>query len=81
MVPLSGSIEMLRVARERMGYGYTSSTNITSPIYMSDIQRLTGGNSSGSGNSYPAVNLNNIADQRPDGSNPLAISEFRGYIC
>lgn len=78
-VPDTGSIEMLKVARERKGYGYTSSTSITGPIYMSDIQRLTGGNSSGSGESYPAVNLNNPADQRPDGSNPLAMSEFRGY--
>jgi len=78
-VPDTGSIEMLKVARERKGYGYTSSTSITSPIYMSDIQRLTGGNSSGSGESYPAVNTLNPADERPDGANPLAMSEFRGY--
>lgn len=78
-VPDTGSIEMLKVAKERKGYGYTSATGITSPIYMSDIQRLTGGNSSGSGESYPAVNLNNPSDQRPDGSNPLAMSEFRSY--
>lgn len=78
-VPITGPIEMIKLARERMGAGYTSSYTITAPIYMSDVSRLTGGNSSGSGNSYPAVNLNNIADQRPDGIDPLAISEFRGY--
>lgn len=79
MVPLSGTIEILRLARERKGFGYTSSTSITSPIYFSDLHRLSGGNTSGSGTSYPAINMNNAADQRPDGSNPLSTGEFRGY--
>tara|TARA_R100000734_G_scaffold18969_1_gene17280 strand:- start:1009 stop:1533 length:525 start_codon:yes stop_codon:yes gene_type:complete len=78
-VPTSGSIEMLKLARERKGNGYTSSATITSPIHLSDLSRLTGGNSSGSGVSYPAINQLNPADSKPDGSNPLAISEFRGY--
>lgn len=79
-VPEAGNpLEMLKIARERKGYGYTSSTNINGPIYMSDISRLTGGNSSGSGESYPAINTNNPSDQRPDGSNPLAFSEFISY--
>ena len=70
---------MLKTARERTGAGYTSNFYIAPPIYMSDIQRLTGGNSSGSGRSYPAVALANPIDNRPDGENPLAMSEFSLY--
>jgi len=72
-------ISMLKTARERTGAGYTSSFSITNPIYMSDIQRLSGGNTSGSGNSYPAVALANPINNRPDGQNPLAMSEFSLY--
>lgn len=72
-------ISMLKTARERTGAGYTSSFAITNPIYMSDIQRLSGGNTSGSGNSYPAVALANPIDNRPDGENPLHMSEFNLY--
>jgi hypothetical protein len=78
-VPTSGSIEMLKLARERKGFGYTSSGTITSPIHLSDLSRLSGGNTSGSGTSYPAVNLLNPVTNRPDGSNPQSMSEFRGY--
>ena len=46
---------------------------------MSDISRLTGGNSSGSGTSYPAVNTLNPALERPDGADPLQMSEFYSY--
>ena len=72
-------ISMLKTARERTGAGYTSSFSITNPIHMSDLQRLSGGNTSGSGNSYPAVNLGNPVTNRPDGSNPLQFSEFSQY--
>ena len=72
-------LSMNKIARERKGYGYNSATNVTSPIYMSDISRLTGGNTSGSGTSYPAVNMLNSALNRPDGSDPLQMSEFYGY--
>ena len=72
-------LSMLKVARERTGSGYTSSIVIAPPIYMSDIQRLSGGNSSGSGRSYPAVALANPIDNRPDGENPLHMSEFNLY--
>ena len=72
-------ISMLKTARERTGSGYTSSISIASPIYMSDIQRLSGGNTSGSGRSYPAVNTLNPVENRPDGSNPLGMSEFSEY--
>ena len=78
-VPSSGSIEMLKLAKERKFSNYNSSSSITSPIFLSDLSRLTGGNSSGSGTSYPAINLANPSTSRPDGSNPLQMSEFRGY--
>ena len=73
-VPEAGNeLSMNKIARERKGFGYDSATNVTSPIYMSDISRLTGGNSSGSGTSYPAVNTLNPANERPDGEDPLQI--------
>ena len=72
-------ITMIKTARERTGAGYDSSYSITNPIYMSDLQRVTGGNASGSGNSYPAVNTLNPIENRPDGSNPLEFSEFSQY--
>ncbi len=70
---------MVKIARERLGYGYDGTFSVTAPIYMSDLQRLSGGNSSGSGNSYLAVNTLNPIENRPDGENPLSTSEFRSY--
>jgi hypothetical protein len=72
-------ITMLKTARERMGAGYNSNYTITGPIHMSDLQRLSGGNTSGSGNSYPAVSLANPVTNRPDGEDPLQFSEFSEY--
>jgi len=72
-------LSMLKTARERTGAGYTSNFYIAPPIYMSDIQRLSGGNSSGSGRSYPSVALANPIENRPDGENPLSMSEFSSY--
>lgn len=72
-------ISILKLARERKGFGYTSSSSITSPIYNSDLHRLSGGNTSGSGTSYPAVNTLNPQDERPDGNPPEKFSEFIGY--
>ena len=72
-------VTMLKIARERTGAGYDSNFYIAPPIYMSDLQRLSGGDSSGSGRSYPAVNTLNPVQNRPDGENPLATSEFSEY--
>ena len=72
-------ISMFKTGRQRTGAGYDSSYNLSTPVYMSDIQRLSGGNSSGSGQNYPAVALANPIDNRPDGENPLAMSEFSLY--
>ena len=59
-VPEAGNaLVMSKIARERIGFGYNSASSQTNPIYMSDLHRLSGGNSSGSGNSYPAVNTLN----------------------
>jgi len=78
-------MQMLKVARERLGGGYSGSTSVTSPISLKDLSNLSGGNSGGSGNSYPAVNLLNVQsanfnrNRRPDGNDPLKMSEFFGY--
>ena len=72
-------ISMFKTGRERTGAGYTSNYNLATPVYMSDIQRLSGGNTSGSGHSYPAVALANPVSNRPDGENPLGMSEFSLY--
>ena len=50
-------LSRLKIARERRGDGYTSSVNITAPIYFSELSRLSGGNTSGSGVSYHAYEL------------------------
>ncbi len=75
----NSDISILRLARERKGFGYTSSTNITAPIFNSDLHRLSGGNTSGSGTSYPAINTLNPQNERPDGNPPEKFSEFIGY--
>ncbi len=72
-------ITMLKTARERVGADYDSNYSVTNPIYMSDLQRMTGGNSSGSGNSFLAVNTLNPINNRPDGENPLRFEEFSKY--
>ena len=75
----NSDITMLKTARERKYSNYDGNGTITGPIYMSDIQRLSGGNSSGSGTSYPPVALANPINNRPDGQNPLQMSEFSLY--
>ena len=64
-VPSSGTLTMLGLAQEAL-YGTYGSGTITSPIHLYDL--VNGGNSAGSGNSYPAVNQNctpNPADRSP----------------
>ena len=52
-VPTSGVLTMEGLAQEVL-YGTYGSGNVTSPIHMYDL--INGGNSAGSGNSYPAIN-------------------------
>ena len=50
-------MELVRVARERVGQDYDSSYAMTNPISLKDLSALAGGSAGGSGNSYPAINL------------------------
>lgn len=52
-VPTSGALSMESIAQEAL-YGTWGSGTITGPISMYDM--INGGNSHGSGNSYPTVN-------------------------
>jgi len=52
-VPSSGTLTMQGLAQEAL-YGTYGSGTITSPIHLYDL--VNGGNSAGSGNSYPTVN-------------------------
>ena len=81
-------LEMVRIASERVGQVYTGSIPFagqSNPISLKDLSALAGGQAGGSGNSYPAINLLNPVgptfnlNRRPDGSNPLKMSEFFGY--
>jgi len=54
-VPISGALNMLNMAREAL-YGTWGSGTITGPISLYDM--VNGGNTNGSGNSYPAINQN-----------------------
>ena len=78
-------LSLLKIARERLGGGYDGTTTVTSPISLKDLSNLSGGNSGGSGVSYPAINLLNTQSanffryRRPDGNDPLHMSEFFGY--
>jgi len=78
-------MQMLKLARERVGQGYDSSFSVTDPISLKDLSNLSGGNGGGSGNSFPAVNMLNIQsanffrNRRPDGADPLKMGEFFGY--
>ena len=52
-VPGSGTLSMLNIAQEAL-YGTWGSGTITGPISLYDM--VNGGNTNGSGNSYPTVN-------------------------
>ena len=54
-VPGSGTLSMLNIAQEAL-YGTWGSGTITGPISLYDM--VNGGNTNGSGNSYPTVNTN-----------------------
>jgi hypothetical protein len=54
-VPTSGALSMKDIAQEAL-YGTWGSGTITSPISLYDL--VNGGNTGGSGNTYPTVNTN-----------------------
>ena len=54
-VPGSGQLSQLAMAQEAL-YGTYGSGSVTGPISLYDM--VNGGNTNGSGNSYPAINTN-----------------------
>ena len=73
-VPASGTLTMLGIAQERM-YGTYGTGTITGPIVTTDL--INGGNTGGSGNSYPA--LNTSSPSKPNTTAPHAMSEWYSY--
>jgi hypothetical protein len=67
-VPTTGTLTMLGLAQEAL-YGTYGSGTITSPIHLYDL--VNGGNSAGSGNSYPTVNTGCTPNPTDPDSLPL----------
>ena len=72
-VPNSGALNMLNMAREAL-YGTWGSGTITGPISLYDM--VNGGNSHGSGNSYPTVNENCL----PNPADRNSYNSFTIYV-
>lgn len=64
-VPSSGALSMQDMAQEAL-YGTWGSGTITSPISLYDL--VNGGNTGGSGNTYPTVNVNCLPNPVTRGS-------------
>jgi hypothetical protein len=64
-VPSSGTLSMLAIAQEAL-YGTYGSGTITGPISLYDM--VNGGNTNGSGNSYPTVNTGCVPNPATRGS-------------
>jgi hypothetical protein len=67
-VPTSGALSMKDMAQEAL-YGTWGSGTITSPISLYDL--VNGGNTGGSGNTYPTINTNCTPNPVTRGSTPL----------
>jgi hypothetical protein len=67
-VPTSGALSMQDMAQEAL-YGTWGSGTITSPISLYDL--VNGGNTGGSGNTYPTVNSGCTPNPVTRGSTPL----------
>jgi len=67
-VPTSGALSMKDMAQEAL-YGTWGSGTITSPISLYDL--VNGGNTGGSGNTYPTVNSGCTPNPITRGSTPL----------
>ncbi len=67
-VPTSGALSMKNMAQEAL-YGTWGSGTITSPISLYDL--VNGGNTGGSGNTYPTVNTNCTPNPVTRQSTPL----------
>ena len=64
-VPTSGALSLRNIARERLYGNYGGGGTITGAVAMYDL--LNGGNSGGSGNTYPAIN-GGAGNVSPNGS-------------
>ena len=64
-VPTSGALSLRNIARERLYGNYGGGGTITGAVAMYDL--LNGGNSGGSGNTYPAIN-GGTGNVSPNGS-------------
>jgi len=67
-VPSSGTLSMLGIRREIGDNNYSASTSYTN-ISLEDMSEGTNG----------AINTNNAVADRPDGTDPHAMSEFYNY--
>ena len=73
-IPASGALDFLNMARE-CAYGTWGSGTITGGISIRDL--VAGGNSFGSGQSYPAINT--ASASYPPNTTPVATNSFYGY--
>lgn len=74
-VPSSGSLEMAKLAKEKVYGSYTASGSITGPISMYDL--VNGGNTNGSNYNFATTNTNSY--YHPDTTTPHKFSEWYGY--
>ena len=73
-VPSSGALSLLDMAQE-CAYGTWGSGSITNPISVRDL--VAGGNSYGSGQSYPSINTS--SSSYPPSSTPVTFQSFYSY--
>lgn len=76
-VPSSGTLEMLKLAKEKVHDDYNSSFSITFPISMYDL--VNGGNTNGSGVSFDITNMNSCSNPNMSPLLPHKMSEWYGY--
>ncbi len=73
-VPSSGALSLLDMAQE-CAYGTWGTGSITNPISVRDL--VAGGNSYGSGQSYPSINTS--SSSYPPSSTPVTFNSFYSY--
>jgi len=73
-IPASGALDFLNMARE-CAYGTWGSGSITGAISIRDL--VAGGNTYGSGQSYPAINT--ASSSYPPNTTPVETNSFYSY--
>tara|TARA_R100000742_G_C4246784_1_gene65591 strand:+ start:40 stop:531 length:492 start_codon:yes stop_codon:yes gene_type:complete len=73
-IPGSGALNLKNMAQE-CAYGTWGSGTITNPISVRDL--VAGGNSYGSGQSYPSINTNSAS--YPPSTTPVTFQSFYSY--